>query len=321
MAEPILKWAGGKRQILDALKEALPPRNEVNRYHEPFVGGGALFFDIEDHDSGSTINDINERLTSFYQVVADHPDKIIKYLDEELKRPHSDPDPSQDFSETGWKDQPIDKYYYQQRERFNRRPRGQEFDQIEEAALLLYLNRTCYNGLYRENTSGEFNVPIGRHQTVSWRMDDRIRRASEILSDVEIRSGDFGYITDVAEPNDLVYFDPPYKPVSRSSSFVEYHHSGFGEEEQDRLRDVALELVRNNVWVVISNSPPMETKYNKFDDFYIHDVGARRQINSDPDDRDKIQEIIVTNVPKDNRRVRMTNLDNFGESGLEAGAE
>lgn len=313
MAEPILKWAGGKRQILDAIKECLPPKKEVNRYHEPFFGGGALFFETAPHPEGTTINDINERLMDFYRVVRDDPNALIEQL-REFKPPTADPDPNREFHSRNRKGDEIEQYYYQQRELFNRRPNGEGFDPVEEAALLLYLNRTCYNGLYRENSSGEFNVPIGKHSTTNWVMAERVRRASEILSTTDIRSVNFDYISDVAEPRDLVYFDPPYEPVSRSSSFVEYHHSAFGTEQQERLRDVALELAKNDVWVVVSNSPPMEELYKFFDEFAIHHVGSNCQINSINSDRIDVQEIIVSNVPTDNRRERMPNLNTWTEA-------
>lgn len=316
MVEPILKWAGGKRQILDAIKESLPPKEDVNRYHEPFVGGGALFFDTAPHPSGSTINDINTRLISFYQVVDEHPNELITKL-REFKAPNADPDPEREYSEKDWKDNKVENYYYQQRELFNRRPRGEDFDPVEEAALLLYLNRTCYNGLYRENSSGEFNVPIGRHSSENWVMADRIRRASNVLSEIEMFNEEFNYIMREVEPGDLVYFDPPYEPVSRSSSFVEYHHSAFGTEQQEQLRDTALELARDGVWVVISNSPPMEKLYEVFEEFTVHDIGAKRHINSVASDRDEVQEIIVTNVPEDNRREQMKKLDSWMEPEAE----
>ncbi|WP_435066308.1 DNA adenine methylase [Halobaculum sp. EA56] len=312
MVEPILKWAGGKRQILDAIKESLPPKEDVNRYHEPFVGGGALFFDTAPHPPGSTINDINTRLISFYKVVDERPKELIQKL-RDFKPPNATPDPNREYSDEDWNGGEVDNYYYQQRELFNRRPRGEDFDKVEEAALLLYLNRTCYNGLYRENNSGEFNVPIGRHSSANWVMADRIRQASKVLSDIEMFNEDFNYIKKNAKSGDLVYFDPPYEPVSRSSSFVEYHHSAFGTEQQERLRDTALELARNDVWVVISNSPPMEELYDVFDEFIIHDIGAKRQINSVASDRDEVQEIIVTNVPENNRREKLKKLDSWME--------
>ena len=311
MAEPILKWAGGKRQILDAVRSCFPPESECNRYHEPFFGGGALFFREAPHPPGSTINDINKRLMNFYRQVQNNPDELIEILNS-FRSPDAPPDESREYSdERRNKNYDLETYYHQQRELFNRRPNSEEFDPLEEAAFLLYLNRTCYNGLYRENSNGEFNVPAGDYKNPDWVQAKRIKQASELLNGVKIFEEDFGYITDEAEENDLIYFDPPYKPVEKSSSFVEYHGSGFGEEEQDRLREVAVELDEIGVHIAISNSPPVWSKYEYLDEFYIQSVDARRNINSVAEDRDGVQEIIITNVPKDNRRMYAPELGDF----------
>lgn len=313
MAEPVLKWAGGKRQIIDAIRSCMPPEADCNRYHEPFFGGGALFFHEAPHPEGSSINDINKRLMNFYKQVRDNPGDLIEKLDE-FKRPGHPPDDSRDFSEERRnKSYELETYYHQQRELFNRRPNGEDFDELEEAALLLYLNRTCYNGLYRENSGGEFNVPAGNYSNPDWVQADRIKSASEVLQGIQIRSSDFGYILEEAEEGDLVYLDPPYKPVAKSSSFVEYHGSGFGEEEQDRLQEVADQLDKMGVHVVISNSPPVAEKYEHLDEFVVEPVGARRSINSDGSNRGKVQEIVITNVNEDNRRMYSPSLGNFGE--------
>ena len=310
MVKPILKWAGGKRQILHQIRACFPPEDDCRHYHEPFFGGGALFFKTGPHDGG-TINDINERLMNFYRVVKEDPDSLIEEL-REFRRPDDDPDPSEDFSDENRKGKEIDEYYYQQRELFNCRPNGEEFNEIEEAARLLYLNRTCYNGLYRENQSGEFNVPIGRHSNADWEQTQRINEAHHALQNVEINCGDFSYISDVAQPDDLVYFDPPYRPVSATSSFVEYSSESFGSDQQKRLRDLAVELNNRGVYVVISNSPPIRDIYKNYD-FNIHDIGAKRQINSNADDRGEVGEIIITNVSPDNRREKTAKLDQFAQ--------
>jgi DNA adenine methylase len=309
MVEPVLKWAGGKRQILHEIRACFPPESDVDAYHEPFFGGGALFFKTGPHAPGSSINDINERLMSFYEVVRDDPKGLIELL-EDFDIPDSDPDPDREFSD----EEGIDQYYYQQRELYNRRPRGQDYDKKEEAALLMYLNRTCYNGLYRENQSGEFNVPIGRHGEANWVQASRIMEAHRALQDVNIECGDFSYVLDYASENDLVYFDPPYEPVSRTSSFVEYSSEEFGTEQQERLCEVAVELNEIGAHVVISNSPPMRELYEYLDEFQVHDVGAKRHINSDSDGRGEVGEIIVTNVPKDNRREKTAYLDQFAKA-------
>lgn len=308
MVEPILKWAGGKRQILSQIKAHFPPEDDIEGYHEPFFGGGAVFF-RECHEFGETINDINPRLMNFYRVVRDRPEELIEVLSD-FDDPESDPNPNREYSETNRRGREIENYYYQQRELFNRRPNDEEFDKVEEAALLLYLNRTCYNGLYRENQSGEFNVPCGSYKNPNWEQRSRIRDASEILEGVKIFNRDFSYITEQAEEGDLVYCDPPYDSTG-NSTFAEYSSDAFGKEEQERLRDVALELSDNGAYVVISNAPSVREIYKPFagEGFGVSPVGARRAINSDGGDRGEVQEIIVTNA--DRRRERDTHLSEF----------
>ncbi|OYR45578.1 DNA adenine methylase [Halorubrum sp. Eb13] len=296
MAEPILKWAGGKRQLLDELYARFPA--SYGRYHEPFVGGGALFFDLEPDDA--TINDANPRLINFYERVRDEPEALIERL-ESFDDPEADPDPSIPFAEETPRGHDVECYYYQQRARFNRRPYEGSFDPLEEAALLLYLNRTCYNGLYRENADGGFNVPIGRYANPDWVQRDRIRRASDVLADATLRNGDFAYVLDVADPGDLVYFDPPYEPMSATASFNEYSAEGFDREDQRRLLDVASELDEAGVRVVVSNSGVMEGPYADAG-FRVELEDATRAINSDADNRDAVDEIVATNVPPDERR-------------------
>jgi DNA adenine methylase len=161
MPEPVLKWAGGKRQILREIQACLPPESNTSVYHEPFFGGGALFFKTWPHPNDSTINDINERLMNFYGIVRDHPKELIETL-ETFDGPEAGPDSSREYSDRSWKGKAIDQYYYQQRELFNRRPRGQGFNEVEEAALLMYLNRTCYRACPR-NTH--------KLNPISWRLE------------------------------------------------------------------------------------------------------------------------------------------------------
>lgn len=291
MARPILKWAGGKGQLLEELYARFPA--SYDRYHEPFFGGGALFFDLEPADG--TINDTNTRLINFYRQVRDNPADLIARC-REFEHPESDPDETLDYARANHKGKEIKNYYYQQRARFNKRPYGEEFDELEEAALLLYLNRTCYNGLYRENSSGGFNVPIGRYANPDWVRAEEIREASEVLEDVEIYNEDFEYILEVASEDDLVYFDPPYEPMSATAYFTDYSAEGFGKQDQERLLETARELDRRGVFVILSNSGVM---YEMYDDagFYVEVEGATRAINSDADNRGEVDEIIATNVP------------------------
>ena len=296
MVSPILKWAGGKRQLLDELYSRFP--KTYAHYHEPFFGGGALFFDLEPQNG--TINDTNSRLINFYKQVRDKPEELINLL-RSFDDPESDPDTERRFSDTNRKGKEIKNYYYQQRELFNNRPYGDEYDEFEEAAILLYLNRTCYNGLYRENSSGGFNVPIGRYSNPDWVRAEEIRKASRVLDNTEIRNTGFEYITEVVKEDDLVYFDPPYKPMSSTAYFTDYSAEGFGKTDQERLRDVAQELDKSGVNVILSNSGVMYEMYDEAG-FYVEVEGATRAINSDAENRDEVDEIIATNIPPEERR-------------------
>jgi len=296
MSEPILKWAGGKRQLLDELYTRFPESYE--HYHEPFFGGGALFFDLEPDDG--TINDTNPRLVNFYEQVRDNPRELIEKC-KEYKDPESDPASSREFSDTDRKGKEVDNYYYQQRALFNRRPYGEEYDELEEAALLLYLNRTCYNGLYRENQKGGFNVPIGRYSNPDWVRAEEIRSASKALQDTRILNKDFKYILDYAEEDDLVYLDPPYEPMSATEYFTSYSKEGFGKTDQERLLELACELDEKGVHVILSNSGVMYDMYSEAN-FYVEIEGATRAINSDEENRGEVDEIIATNIPPENRQ-------------------
>jgi len=301
MVEPVLKWAGGKRTLLEEIYARFPAAYE--RYHEPFFGGGAVFFDLEP-DEG-TINDTNPRLVNFYDVVRDHPEELIGRL-RAFEPPETDTDASQAFADENWKGKEIEQYFYQQRARFNRRANAEEQwpasteDRIEEAALLGYLNRTCYNGLYRENSDGGFNVPIGRYTNPEWVQAERIRAANRVLMDTDIRNEEFEYVLDVAGPGDLVYFDPPYQPMSATANFAEYTAAGFGRDDQERLLEVVSALDARGTSVILSNSAVL---YDSYADagFHVELVGAPRSINSDGSARGEVEEIIATNVPDDSR--------------------
>ena len=275
MAEPILKWVGGKRQLLSDLRSRFPI--EYDGYHEPFIGGGAVFFKLE--PTIGSINDLNRRLITFYKIIRDHPDQLIK----ENQRHSYDED-----------------YYYDARDRFNKLHTLDERSvkqEVEEASLMLYLNRTGYNGLYRENQSGGFNVPFGEHSNPDFIRKKQIRAASAILVDIDIHNADFTYIAEQATPKDLVYFDPPYEPVSKTADFTQYQSDGFSKSDQERLRDLAIRLNKNNVYVVISNSPPVWELYADIPDFTVSYVNAARMVNSDASNRGDVAEVIITNVP------------------------
>lgn len=313
MADPILKWAGGKRQILPRILDHFKDEDDYESYHEPFFGGGAVFF-RETHEDAATVNDINPRLVNFYSVLQEDVPGLLDELDKLRSRmPEDDPNPDWDHDEEDQHDREIKNYYYQVRALFNKRPNNQDYDKTREAAMFLWLNRTCFNGLYRENRSGEFNVPIGNHKSLGLDMDSKLQEASDALSGVEILCEDFGYILDKAEEDDLVYFDPPYDPQSSSSSFVEYTSESFGKDEQRRLSDVALELDERGVNVVISNAPSVTDLYetDRMANFDYSEIGARRAINSDGDSRGEVEEVIITNIDKEDRRSQHTHIPDY----------
>lgn len=305
MADPVLKWAGGKRQLIPDLLDRFPAGYDT--YHEPMVGAGALFFEIE--PSGASINDTNPRLVNFYQQVRENPDEVIE-IARGFDDPESDPDAGREFSDHTRKGKKVEKYYYQQRALFNRRPNGESFDETEEAALLLYLNRTCYNGLYRENQSGEFNVPIGRYSNPDWVRATEIREASKVLQRTRILNEDFEYILEEAGEGDLVYFDPPYKPMSATASFTEYSQDGFDAEDQQRLLETCSDLDAAGVQVIMSNSGVMYDHYLDAG-FEVEREGATRAINSDAENRGEVDEIIATNIPEESRGRRQTSVSDF----------
>lgn len=293
MAKPILKWAGGKRQLLEEIIALFPKDFEDGSFHEPMFGGGAVTFHIE--PKVGTINDINSRLMRFYEVVKNRPDELI-----EESENHQ------------YGNNEVD--YYNAREEFNKPVRGEELNKVREASLLLYLNRTCFNGLYRENSNGKFNVPFGDYSNPDWVREDQIRECSKVLQNLEIWNEDFEYILGKSEAGDLVYFDPPYQPVSETADFTQYSKEGFDFEEQVRLRDTCVELDEKNVLFVLSNSwaKPVRELYEGIENFDVHQVSANRDISSKAETRGPVIEILVTNVPRGERRGKsQKNLDSY----------
>lgn len=299
MVEPVLKWAGGKRQMIDNIIDRLPPRSAYNRYFEPFFGGGAVFFKLEP-DNGY-INDINERLVNFYKQVRDNPEQLISEYQSLAER----------HRELSGEKQ--ENYYYERREEFNSlRDGGKSVNLIREAGLLFYLNRSCFNGLYRENQDGDFNVPIGSPTSIPLEAEP-IRKVHDALQNTKITANDFTYIEDHVKENDLVYFDPPYLPTSKTANFDKYHESGFGPDQQRHLRDLAAKLDKRGVYVMITNAPNALDWYqtDTVESFRYMSVKAKRRINSISTRRSGHEEVIITNI--DPFEARQQTFDTFRE--------
>lgn len=290
--KPFLKWAGGKKQLINDIKHALPTNiTQTNfTYIEPFVGSGAVLFWVLSNFPNvkkAIINDINEDLINTYKTIASSPTELISILEILQKEFH-------DLEENEEKKK---QYYYQKRELYNSRRENP----IGQAALFIFLNRTCFNGLYRVNRKNEYNVPMGSYKRPTICDKENILAVSEVLKKVEILNGDFEHTLNFADSNSLFYFDPPYKPLSKTSSFNSYAKDEFNDKEQIRLRDFCNKLnTLNHSWI-LSNSDVKgnDNTNNFFDELYsefnIQRVEARRSINATPDKRGVLTELLITN--------------------------
>jgi DNA adenine methylase len=274
LAKPFLKWAGGKRQLLPAIQAYLPAK--YTEYYEPFIGAGALLLALQPEIS--IINDTNQELVNCYQVIRDQPEELLK-----LCQQHQEHNSQE--------------YYYQLRAQ----DRQAEFDQrtpVERAARIIYLNKTCFNGLFRVNSSGQFNVPYGKYKNPVIANSVVIKAISAYLNQaqVQILNVDFEQAVSKAKQGAFVYFDPPYHPLSQTSSFTSYSSSGFGEQEQIRLKQVCDRLTDKGCQVLASNSaaPFIESLY---DDprYEIVEVKATRAINAVATKRGNINELLIYN--------------------------
>ena len=268
-AQPFVKWAGGKRSLVPALAPCFP--DEIGTYWEPFVGGGAVFFALAKRIRHAILSDTNEELVLTYQVVKSSVEALIDRL-RLHKRKHEE--------RAGQTDGDGKSYYRLVRD-------CEPTDPVEIAARFIYLNKTCYNGLYRVNSQGRFNVPEGRYKNPDICNADRLRETSRALEKAVIRAGDFGSVVQPG-PGDLVYCDPPYDGV-----FTGYQASGFGENDQERLRDAASAWRRSGARVVLSNAdtPAIRKLYR---DFRIREATAPRPINSKGTGRGDSAELIIT---------------------------
>jgi len=264
---PFVKWVGGKRSLLAEIEKRLP--ESFNNYIEPFVGGGAVFFALLGRFEKATLADHNLELIITYQVIKKEPEALIELLKAHEKAHCKD-------------------YYYKVRKQEPREP-------LKVAARFMYLNRTCFNGLYRVNKSGKFNAPMGSYKNPNISQEDKIRSCHIALQNVDLKHGDFEIVRDAVQKGDFVYFDPPYHPTTETS-FTAYTEKNFTEKDQVRLRDFVYELHKKGARIMLSNS-----KTKLIEDLYRHKcftkhvVMAPRFVNCKPSERSKVKEYLITN--------------------------
>lgn len=268
-SQPFIKWVGGKRQLIGELKSRMPKK--YNRYIEPFIGGGALFFELQ--AKNAIINDYNQELVNLYKVVRDSPIELL----EDLAKHKNESE-----------------YYYEIRLLDRDEKKFKKLTKIQRASRFIYLNKTGFNGLYRVNSRGEYNVPFGRYKNPNYINRENILACSELLKDSEILNGDFEAIKPKIQRGDFVYFDPPYVPLTPTASFTGYTKIGFDEDMQIRLRDLCNYIDEIGAYFMLSNSYT-DLILELYDGYKIHTVKATRSINSRGDQRGKIKEVIVTN--------------------------
>ncbi|MDG6219416.1 MAG: DNA adenine methylase [Candidatus Thermoplasmatota archaeon] len=298
-AKPFLKWAGGKTQLLEEFDKRFPSglsSTAINKYVEPFVGGGAvLFYTLQKFKFDEChIYDANEELIVVYCVVKKNVDELI----EKLNHLESSYLP---LDEEGRKE-----FFYNIRSKFNENKSNIDFDNyapnwVERASELIFLNRTCFNGLFRVNSKGEFNVPVGRYRNPKIVDEGNLKNASNVLKNVKIHHGDFESSGKVVDERTFVYFDPPYRPISKTSSFTSYSKDAFDDESQKRLASYYKSLHLKGAKLMLSNSDPKnENPYDHFfediySEFIIERVPAKRMINANGNGRGTINELIITN--------------------------
>ena len=270
---PIIKWAGGKWRLAPTLRRFMPPVERIRRYYEPFVGGAALFFHLQPADA--QLSDTNPELINLYTVVRDHLPALLDAL-------------------RGHANEPT--HYYHVREQD-----PTTLPNVERAARLIYLNKTCYNGLYRVNARGAFNVPFGRFSNPAICDAPNLTLASAALRGVALRLADYEMALAEATAGDLIYFDPPYQPVSKTASFTSYTQTRFGPDEQARLAGMMATLAARGCYVTQSNSdtPLIRDLYGALPGFTLHTIQATRAINSNANARGPVNELVITNYASD----------------------
>lgn len=271
LVAPVVKWVGGKRQLLPEIEKYIP--NKISTYYEPFLGGGAVFFHLQ--RKKAVVNDINEELINLYKVIKDNVDELI----EDLQNHENTSD-----------------YFYDIRELDRDKERYEKLTDIERASRIHYLNKTCFNGLFRVNQQGEFNAPFGKYKNPDFVNAITLKAASNYFNKANItfRCGDFEEAVKGIRRGSFVYFDPPYDPVSDSSNFTGYDKGGFDRNEQIRLKRLCDKLKDRGVNFILSNSA---TNFilELYEDYTIEIVKAKRNINSKGDKRGDVDEVLVIN--------------------------
>lgn len=300
-ARPFLKWAGGKTQLLNEFSKRLPPElktGKITNYVEPFIGGGAVFFNLNTRFSFTqcSVCDANEELVLCYSVIQQSIKKLIAELEmlESDYLSRNDPD--------------RESFYYELRAAFNQKLPEIDFENyqpewVERAAQVIFLNHTCFNGLFRLNRNGEFNVPFGRYKNPDILNVDNLNDVATLLKTTRIILGDFTQCREFVDDHTFVYFDPPYRPLNQTSSFTSYSKNGFNDKDQIRLMEFFRELDAKGAKIMMSNSDPKNENPDDsffddlFSEFYIDRVSAKRMINCNGTGRGSINELIITNYP------------------------
>ena len=279
LVSPVLKWVGGKRQLISDIEPLIPKK--ISTYVEPFVGGGAVLFHLQ--PKKAIINDFNKELMNVYQVIKDNPNELIKVLKEHKELNSED-------------------YFYEIRS-LDRRDDFENLSSVQKAGRIIYLNKTCYNGLFRVNRAGFFNTPYGKYKNPSIVNEVTIKAISNYFNSANINflTGDYKEALKSLRRGAFVYFDPPYMPISSSSSFTGYTEHGFDYEKQVELRDECLKLHDRGVKFLQSNSysPEILELYSDQKVFNIEIVKAKRSINSQSDKRGEISEVLIYNYEKE----------------------
>lgn len=276
LVSPVVKWVGGKRQLLNIIREHSPTRDKYDYYCEPFVGGGAVLFDLQ--PKKAIINDLNWELMNVYKVIKNNIDELISDLEK-----HE--------NESG--------YFYKMRELDRDKKKYKKLSNVKKASRILYLNKTCYNGLFRVNNAGEFNTPFGRYTNPNIVNETTLRAVHLYFnqSDIKFRNEDYEMTLNSLKKRTFVYLDPPYDPLSDTSSFTGYNKGRFDKKEQERLKECCDSLNERKIKFLLSNS---STKFIKelYADYNIITVQAKRSINSVSNKRGQIDEVLVNNYDK-----------------------